>query len=486
MSTITLVKRPSECTILIVDDEELVCQLLKTTLSSSYKVMTCNTGSEAIALIEKHYFDVVIVDLKLPDMPGTEIIGYAKNRDEFCEVIMITGHATVDSATTALNMGAVSYLTKPFEIEDLLLQVEKAVASRLFHLKSLMLMKESEQMEPGAKEHLFDITSLYFFTRKIMLSLEVTEIMRIVLDEANTKCNAYFCAVGVDILGYKELYAMPRFGDVSEKQVRDNLLNFWNDAFPFLTIESFRSEELPLYFYKGREGKSSSGESLQCLSVPMIISGKTIGTIAVVRNCEQDLSSQNEFLHIFTSLVSSVIEHAYSDLQARVQAKTDSLTGIANHRQFHEALEREIARANRHKGVFALILADIDDFKSINDTYGHQIGDAVIIDLTRRLCANIRSSDVASRYGGEEFSLILPDSDENGAHKLAQRICRQIADEPFVSGKTEFFYTVSFGVAVYDGRKPLNKDVLISRADEALYTSKRKGKNQVNVSDKTI
>ena len=175
------------------------------------------------------------------------------------------------------------------------------------------------------------------------------------------------------------------------------------------------------------------------------------------------------------------MEHGYSALLARQQAKTDSLTGIANHRLFHQTLEREIARANRKKGNFSLILIDIDDFKKINDTYGHQVGDAVIIDLTRRISAIIRTGDVLARYGGEEFGIILPDTDLFGAETLAGRVLTSVSSSPLIYSQFKISYTVSIGFVVYNGSEPVKKDKLIAVADTALYGSKRNGKNRVSL-----
>jgi diguanylate cyclase (GGDEF)-like protein len=179
--------------------------------------------------------------------------------------------------------------------------------------------------------------------------------------------------------------------------------------------------------------------------------------------------------------VSSVIERGYIDLQAKLQARTDSLTGVANHRSFHETLAREIARADRNKSECALIIIDIDDFKLINDRYGHQVGDAVILDLSQRIAAMVRKGDTFARQGGEEFSLILPDTTLEGAKMMADRVCKKIHSSPFVFSQASVPYTISLGLSIYNGKMPRTKDALISDADKALYISKKSGKNLVSI-----
>ncbi|HEX7510785.1 MAG TPA: response regulator, partial [Chitinivibrionales bacterium] len=133
----------SDCSILVVDDEEIICDLLQSTLQSSYKVTTCQSGTEAVTLLKKQSFDVVISDLGLPGLSGLEVLKFAKEKDDFTEIMIITGFASLETATSAINLGVSAYLTKPLTLSDLELQVEKAVATRLFHKKSKRLMEES-------------------------------------------------------------------------------------------------------------------------------------------------------------------------------------------------------------------------------------------------------------------------------------------------------------------------------------------------------
>jgi diguanylate cyclase (GGDEF)-like protein len=148
---------------------------------------------------------------------------------------------------------------------------------------------------------------------------------------------------------------------------------------------------------------------------------------------------------------------------------------------FHETLEREIARANRNQRFFCLLILDIDDFKKINDAHGHLVGDGVRVDLTRRIAALNRRGDVLVRHGGEEFGLLLPETELDGGRILAERICAAVAATPYVFGQKSIPYTVSIGLTMYNGSSPRSKDVLIAAADDAMYLSKRTGKNRVTV-----
>ena len=160
------------------------------------------------------------------------------------------------------------------------------------------------------------------------------------------------------------------------------------------------------------------------------------------------------------------------------QAKTDSLTGLANRWAFDEELALEWRRAERVGDPLALILADIDNFKGVNDRYGHQVGDQVLRKVGEILLANVRQVDLAARYGGEEFAVIVPETDLVGAIQLADRLRTALESEEIeLPDGNRISVTSSFGVAVKDALP--RAEELVARADEALYEAKGSGKNRV-------
>jgi diguanylate cyclase (GGDEF)-like protein len=161
-------------------------------------------------------------------------------------------------------------------------------------------------------------------------------------------------------------------------------------------------------------------------------------------------------------------------------AITDGLTGLINHRHFHELLEREIARQKRSKKPFAVVMADVDHFKTYNDTHGHPAGDDVLKEVARLLSENVRETDVVGRYGGEEFILLLLETSVSDAHQRADALRELIATYPFAHRRAQPLgrLSVSMGVAVWpdDG---VEAQALVSAADVALYQSKRSGRDRV-------
>lgn len=165
-------------------------------------------------------------------------------------------------------------------------------------------------------------------------------------------------------------------------------------------------------------------------------------------------------------------------------AKTDELTGISNRRNFYFLAEREFNLANRSKRNFALLILDIDRFKTINDTYGHPIGDEVIKYVAQECTRNLRQEDLCARWGGEEFVIFMSESDLSEAIIVANRIRDNVENQPLQINSGNVNLTVSIGVSVYH-QQDENLDKTISRADKALYQAKKTGRNKV-VSEEEI
>ncbi len=160
----------------------------------------------------------------------------------------------------------------------------------------------------------------------------------------------------------------------------------------------------------------------------------------------------------------------------------DGLTGLYNHRYFQELMDREVHRSTRYNRPLSLIMIDIDHFKQINDAFGHQRGDHVLKQIGKIIRNTIRASDIASRYGGEEFAVVLPETELRGAAVLAERIRKNIESCPFDLNGTKTKVTVSLGVTTYvPGKKIIQKGKIIDTADRALYKSKEKGRNRVSI-----
>ena len=219
-------------------------------------------------------------------------------------------------------------------------------------------------------------------------------------------------------------------------------------------------------------------ESFICM--PLTSHASRLGVIYFYRK-DRDFFLPDEIaiLTTFAHLAAGAIESARLQEQLQDLAITDKLTGLRNRRFFDQRLAEEIQRATRYAKPLSLLLLDIDDFKRVNDTYGHAAGDLVLQSLGRSLPGQLRQVDLAARYGGEEFIIILPETDFVGAKLVGERIRRVVADTPVsLSDGRQINVTVSVGVACFPmcGDKA---ESLIEHADQALYTAKHEGKNRV-------
>jgi diguanylate cyclase (GGDEF)-like protein len=232
-------------------------------------------------------------------------------------------------------------------------------------------------------------------------------------------------------------------------------------------------------YLKGEALLRENLRSLLCL--PLLVRGRCIGVMTLYHRRPRPYEAEElRFLSTFAGTVSIAVDNArlYGE-QARL-AVTDGLTGLYNHKHFHEALAAELGRARRYGQPLSLVLVDIDYFKIYNDSLGHQAGDALLHELAGLFKAAARQNDLVARYGGEEFAFLLPQTDKRQATALAKRLCRGVerrrfeGEEVLPGGRL----TVSLGVAAYP-EDVTHASELVGRADLALYRAKHLGRNQV-------
>jgi diguanylate cyclase (GGDEF)-like protein len=183
-------------------------------------------------------------------------------------------------------------------------------------------------------------------------------------------------------------------------------------------------------------------------------------------------------LRLLGVMAARALETVWEIEEINRRARTDALTGLANRQQFEERLSRIVMETNRFGGSCTLVVVDIDHFKQVNDTYGHQVGDEVLRRVAAALQQEVRNVDLCARYGGEEMALLLPQTDLSGGCQLAERLRAAVGGKPFVIGGRDISVTISLGLATYpEGAR--DRDELFSAADRALYGAKRGGRNLV-------
>jgi diguanylate cyclase (GGDEF)-like protein len=229
----------------------------------------------------------------------------------------------------------------------------------------------------------------------------------------------------------------------------------------------------------GEWGEARSGElSVASVALGAIEpGGRPHGLITVGRSGRPFSTDDRDLLRSLAAQATLALENVELHVQVSRQAITDDLTGLANHGRFQDLLGSEMEQVRRYHHPVGLIMLDVDDFKAVNDTYGHQQGDVVLSHVARVLRDTSREADTAARYGGEEMALVLPHTDIEGSYAIAERIRSAIAELriPRLDQKGVLRVTASLGVAASSEG---HKDVLITEADAALYTAKREGKNR--------
>ncbi|HYM50156.1 MAG TPA: diguanylate cyclase [Candidatus Limnocylindrales bacterium] len=227
---------------------------------------------------------------------------------------------------------------------------------------------------------------------------------------------------------------------------------------------------------------------IEAIGVPMALNGEIAGVLVVhLRAARRFARSETRVLQTLANQAVIAIDNAEAYETTRQLATTDSMTGVANHREFQARLDRELTRARRSREPMALLMCDVDHFKEINDTAGHPAGDAVLRYLTQHvLIPMVRPKDLVARYGGDEFVILLRGADGRAAAAIAERIRRAFADQPLeYEGRVLTNLSLSLGLATFP-RDGETREALVQAADQALYVAKRSGRNRVARSDDAL
>ncbi|MGR9099248.1 MAG: GGDEF domain-containing protein [Gammaproteobacteria bacterium] len=234
---------------------------------------------------------------------------------------------------------------------------------------------------------------------------------------------------------------------------------------------SYRNEDLDLEFKKGLMTEHHCRTVLQ-------LENRNLGELTIMRSRRFTEKETVLFKEMARSLLyplrNAVLYHQASQL-----AFSDPLTATGNRIAFNRCLEREMSLAARHSTQLSVIFLDIDHFKTINDNYGHECGDMTLISFAQWIKDCIRSDDILFRYGGEEFVILLSETDLYGAQLLAARILRHINEQSFIYGSINISITASLGISAY--RTDETKNSFLKRADDAMYLAKKDGRNQIRV-----
>ena len=446
--------------ILVVDDIPANVKLLEVRLLAEYfEVLTATNGADALETCENGKVDVVLLDVMMPDMDGFEVCRRLKAdpATSHIPVVMITALDQVSDRIRGLEAGADDFLTKP--VNDLQLMTRVRSLVRLKMLTDELRLRASTTRNIGIEELLSRKEPSEEATPRVLLIDErpasgkrIAKMLRetAALDVATDPHAGFFQAAEEP---YECVIVSTGFADFDPLRLCSQLRSL--DRTRFLPI-----------ILVAEEGEDDR-----------IIRGLELGiNDYLIRPIDQQ--------ELTARLRTQVKRKRYNDhLRASVtqtieMAVTDGLTGLHNRRYLDSHLQTLFDRAVARRRPLSLMITDLDRFKSVNDTFGHDGGDEVLREFARRLRKNVRGIDLACRFGGEEFVVVMPDTEAAIAQKVAERVRAEIAELPFAIADKSAAVTVSVGVSSL--KRGLDTVAeLMKRADLALYEAKTGGRNRV-------
>jgi two-component system, cell cycle response regulator len=330
-----------------------------------------------------------------------------------------------------------------------------------------------------------ELTSLYAASSAMSRNFRIDDVMRTLLDstrkivaydlglivlyDAQNATNRVAAAVGAE--------GEPLVGETFACAPERGLISWVVRNQAPLSYDDFRQREGKTPLFHRRWPLPNVFDSI--FVVPMQVQGEAMGAVLFAAERNRFFSrNERKMLEVVTNQAAISIKNARMVSVLERLATTDGLTGLTNHRTFQETLQRELERAGRHPTPTSLLLVDIDHFKKFNDEYGHPTGDFVLKEVAGILSRAVRKVDLASRYGGEEFALILVNTPLSGAEQMAERIVHAVAHSQFQHQSASFQVTISIGVAAFP-EQASSREELIDSADRALYEAKRRGRNRV-------
>jgi len=440
----------AEPRLLLVDDEpRLLASLYELLRDRGYHLTTASSGSEAIAHLSTLRFDLVLLDLRLPDIGGHEIMDFINARGIDADVIVMSGEVGIDAAIGALKRGAYDYLRKPYAREELLKTVGNALEQRrLAHANAHI----ANQLENSEKMYRYLVDS----SPDIIYTLNHEGRFTFVNDRA------------YQLLGFSRDELIGKHYSIL---VHDEDLERARYVFNERRVDERASRNVELRLKcRGATGKLSNAGDRTFNNTLMTISLNSIG----MHVPDQDVKKL-EFFGTY-GVARDITDRKRAEEVISYQAYHDILTDLPNRILFKDRLGLAVIQAKRKQTELAVMFIDLDRFKLVNDTLGHVKGDELLQQVAVRLKECLRKGDTLARQGGDEFTIVLPElRDRDDARMVADKFLESL-HRPFDLDGHEVHISASIGIAIYPGDGE-SIDELLRHADIAMYQVKALGKN---------
>ncbi len=466
------IRRVDDGFILVVDDDPSICDTLATMLQfKGYKTAVARNGRDALVAARESPPDLVLLDMMMPGMDGLAVCRALFEDPQLAgvRVLMLTARSGRQDVISCLEAGASDYVTKPFFIDELVARIRTNLEVKRYH---------------------DDLAAMLRISQAVSSSLDIEKVLFTIVSELAEVVQSDRASL-IKIVDQESGYVVATRDDPDLHNLQIDLANYPEiqqaaAAHEVVIIEDTHADPLMAPVLDRLPARKS------VMIVPLQVHHEKLGNYVLQssRAFRPYAEGEIQFARVVAGAAANGLANAALYEQAEIDnqrltrlANTDDLTGLFNHRHFYQRLEDDFKRADRYSSDLSLILLDLDLFKQVNDTLGHQQGDAVLRELATVLHRTIRETDLLARYGGEEFAVLLPETSLAGAFQQAERLRRQIKAHYFeaLQGKP---LTISCGVACLPfstGTFPAprhRQDALIAGADQALYTAKRGGRDR--------
>ncbi|MCB1479748.1 MAG: PleD family two-component system response regulator [Rhodobiaceae bacterium] len=449
--------------VLVVDDIPANVKLLQARLSQEYfDVRGATSGAEALRICDEEQCDIVLLDVMMPEMDGFEVCKRLKAnpRTHHIPVVMVTALDQPSDRVKGLESGADDFLTKPVSDIALITRVKSLV--RLKMLTDELRMRAETSRDLGIEDP---------FAEAAKVSGENGRIL--IVDDRLSSYDRF-----------KRILSRNNSIQI-ETQPQEALFRAADENYDLIIVS------LALENFDGLRLCSQLRSLERTRNVPVLIVVDPDDNARLMRGLDLGV---NDYItrpvdpnELVARVVTQIKRRRYAErLRDNVQmsvtmAVTDSLTGLHNRRYMESHLQTLVEKAQEKRRPLSLLVLDIDHFKAVNDTYGHDAGDEVLKEFARRVRKAVRGLDLACRMGGEEFVIVMPETDIGVAVRVGERIRATVAGDPFpINGGTRAIdVTVSIGASTLAAGSD-TAELLMKRADEALYNAKHTGRNRVS------
>ena len=425
--------------VLYVEDENDVRNFTSKLLSSLLrKVYVAQDGQEGLTLFKEHKddIDLIVTDINMPKMDGLTMCSFIKEINSEIPLVITSAHNDTNFLKKAIEIGVNTYAMKPIDLYQLVESIIKAMEPIILKRK---LIELNLSLETKIEQEVNKIKSILDAQDNIIIVTSKEKITNV-----NKKFLDFF-----GITDFNEFIANKK-----------DIFDFFQEEFGFITKEQIIKQDSWIKYIK------------ELHEIDRIVKIKDKNQEEKIFAINVDYYENKDNYYVFSLTDITKLKEKSNLLE--YQATHDKLTGLYNRNRFDEIYEKEIKRARRYENDLSMILFDVDNFKQINDNYGHQTGDEVLKEIAEITLNSVREQDISVRWGGEEFLVLLPQTNLLGAITAANKIRSSIEKNPISSHSLNI--TASFGVS-----QLLEDDELdfISKTDKLLYEAKKTGKNKV-------